>query len=151
MVDIEERIQRAISELTGNEALLGMLETGAATTMLEWGIQMSKSIVNDIGDMDDLIADLSLLPRLKAVRSSMRSIGNWAVGKYVKPEDRLQLRDKLLEQFKLIFGDNVQLPSVGAMDDLLNQVDDNSNTPQQLIVKMIRLVANNDQGEINGE
>ena len=151
MVDIEERIQRAISELTGNEALLGMLETDAATAMLEWGVQMSKSIVNDIGDMDDLIADLSLLPRLKAVRSSMRSIGNWAVGKYVKPEDRLHLRDKLLEQFKLIFGDHAQLPAVEAMDNLLNQVDDSSNTPQQLIMKMIRLVANNDQGEINGE
>ena len=147
MVDIEERIQRAISELTGNEALLGMLETDAASAMLEWGVQMSKSIVNDIGDMDDLVADLSLLPRLKAVRGSMRSIGNWAVGEYVAPEDRLHLRDKLLEQFKLIFGDHAQLPAVEAMDNLLNQVDDNSNTPHQLITKMIRLFANNDQGE----
>jgi len=148
MVDIEARIQRAISELTGNEALLGMLETDAATEMLEWGIKMSKSIVNDIGEMDDLVANLSLLPRLKAVRGSMRSIGNWAVGKYVEPEDRLRLRDKLLEQFKLIFGDHAQLPAVEAMDNLLNQVDDNSNTPQQLVMKMIQLFANNDQGEI---
>jgi len=91
------------------------------------------------------------LPRLKAVRRSMRSIGNWAVGKYVEPEDRIQLRDKLLEQFKLIFGDNVQLPTITEMDELINQVDDSSNTPQQLIMKMVQLVANNDQGEINGE
>lgn len=148
MVDIEARIQRAVSELTGNEALMGMLETDAATTMLEWGVKVSKSIVNDTNEMDDLAADLSILPRLKAVRRSMRSIGNWAVGKYVEPEDRIQLRDKLLEQFKLIFGDNVQLPTITDMDELINQADDNSNTPQQLIVKMTRLVANNDQGEI---
>lgn len=148
MVDIEARIQRAVSELTGNEALMGMLETDAATTMLEWGVKVSKSIVNDTSEMDDLAADLSILPRLKAVRRSMRSIGNWAVGKYVEPEDRIQLRDKLLEQFKLIFGDNVQLPTITDMDELINQADDNSNTPQQLIVKMTRLVANNDQGEI---
>jgi len=151
MIDIEARIQRAISELTGNEALMEMLETDAATTMLEWGVEMSKSIVNDTNEMDDLVADLSLLPRLKAMRRSMRSIGNWAVGKYVEPEDRIQLRDKLLEQFNLIFGDNVQLPTITEMDELINQVDDNSNTPQQLIMKMVQLIANNDQGEINGE
>lgn len=148
MVDIEARIQRAVSELTGNEALMGMLETDAASAMLEWGVKVSKSIVNDTNEMDDLAADLLVLPRLKAVRRSMRSIGNWAVGKYVEPEDRIQLRDKLLEQFKLIFGDNVQLPTITDMDELINQADDNSNTPQQLIVKMTRLVANNDQGEI---
>ncbi|HSG43158.1 MAG TPA: hypothetical protein VLA72_08375 [Anaerolineales bacterium] len=147
MVDFEARIQRAISELTGNEALLGMLETDAASEMLEWGISMAKSIVNDIDEADDLLADLSIVPRLKAVRRSMRSIGNWAAGKYVEPEDRLGLRDKLLEHFGEIFGEDKQLPIAEAMDDLINQVDDGSNTPHQLILKMIQLVANNDQGE----
>ena len=109
---------------------------------------MSKSIVNSTNEMDDLVADLSLLPRLKAVRLSMRSMGNWAVGKYVEPEDRIQLRDKLLEQFKMILGEDVPLPGNEAMDDLINQVDDESNAPHQLIIKMIGLVANNNQGEI---
>jgi len=105
MVDIGSRIQRAISELTGNEALLGMLETDTATEMLDWGVKLSKSIVSQTDGLDDFIADLSLMPRLKAVRQSMRSIGNWAAGKYVKPEDRLQLRDKLLDQFRTILGE----------------------------------------------
>ena len=149
MVDIGARIQRAISELTGNESLLGMLEEGAASEMLEWGIRVSKSIVNDTNEMDDLAADLALLPRLKAVRSSMRSMGNWAAGKYVEAEDRLQLRDKLLGHFKTILGDAAVMPSAEAMDELINQVDDSSNTPHQLILKMIQLVANNDtQGEL---
>lgn len=147
MVDFEARIKHAISELTGNEALLGMLETDAASEMLEWGISMSKAIVNDINEADDFIADLSIVPRLKAVRRSMRSIGNWAAGKYVEHEDRLRLRDKLLEHFGEIFGEDKQLPGAQAMDDLINQVDDNSNTPHQLILKMIQLVVNDNQGE----
>jgi hypothetical protein len=142
MADIGSRIQQAIEQLTGNESLLGMLETDAATEMLEWGKKMSMSIVSQTDGLDDLIADLSLMPRLKAVRSSMRSIGNWAAGKYVEPEDRLQLRDKLLEHFKTILGENAQLPTPEEMDDLLNQVDDNSNTPHQLIVKMIQMIGN---------
>jgi hypothetical protein len=142
MADIGSRIQQAIEQLTGNESLLGMLETDAATEMLEWGKKMSMSIVSQTDGLDDLIADLSLMPRLKAVRSSMRSIGNWAAGKYVEPEDRLQLRDKLLEHFKTIMGENAQLPTPEEMDDLLNQVDDNSNSPHQLIVKMIQMIGN---------
>jgi hypothetical protein len=151
MVDIGSRIQRAISELTGNEALLGMLETDAATEMLDWGIKLSKAIVNETDGLDDFIADLSLMPRLKAVRQSMRSIGNWAAGKYVKPEDRLQLRDKLLDQFRTIRGESAPLPSAEDMDGLLNQVDDSSNTPHQLIVKMIQLMGNKNEGDLNGE
>jgi len=148
MVDIEARIQRTISELTGNEALLGMLEEGAASEMLEWGIKLSRSIVNETNELDDLVADLSLLPRLKAVRSSMRSIGNWAAGKYVESEDRIQLRDKLLGNFRTILGESASLPAMDAMDNLINQVDDSSNTPHQLIMRMMQLIANKNQGEL---
>jgi len=147
MADIGSRVERAIAELTGNEALLGMLDTDAATEMLDWGIKLSTSIVNEADELNDFMADLSLLPRLKAVRQIMRSIGNWAAGKYVESEDRIGLRDKLLERFKIILGENAQLPTVEAMDELINQVDDISNTSHQLIVKMIRLVANQNIGE----
>jgi len=147
MADIGSRIQRAIAELTGNEALLGMLDTDAATEMLDWGVKMSTSIVNETEGLDDFIADVSLLPRLKAVRSSLRSIGNWAAGKYVEIEDRMDLRDKLLERFRTIFGENIQLPTTEAVDDLINQVDDTSNTPHQLVLKMMQLFAAQNQGD----
>lgn len=142
MTDIGSRIQRAIGELTGNEALLGMLDEAAASEMLNWGIRLSTSIVEQTDGLDDLLADIKLLPRLKAVRGSMRSIGNWAAGKYVEPQSRIQLRDKLLEQFRTILGDEAQLPSAGALDELLNQVDDKSNTPHQLVLKLIQMIAN---------
>lgn len=142
MTDIGSRIQRAIGELTDNEALLGMLDEAAASEMLNWGIRLSTSIVEQTDGLDDLLADIKLLPRLKAVRGSMRSIGNWAAGKYVEPQSRIQLRDKLLEQFRTILGDEAQLPSAGALDELLNQVDDKSNTPHQLVLKLIQMIAN---------
>jgi len=140
MADIGSRTQRAISELTGNEALLGMLQEEAASAMLDWGIEISTSIVNETDGLDDLMADETLLPKLKAVRNSMRSIGNWAAGKYVEPESRVQLRDKLLEQFKIISGGHTFLPSPETLDDVLNQFDDNSNTQHQLVGKMLQLI-----------
>jgi len=147
MTELASRIQRAISELTGNEALLGMLETEAASEMLNWGINLSKIIIREAEGLEDIPTDVSLLPRLKAVRSSMRAIGNWAAGKYVETEDRIRLRDTLLDNFKVIGGESAPLPSVDALDHLLNQVDDKSNTPHQLVVKATQLLANQNQGD----
>jgi len=139
MTDSGTRIERVIEELTGNESLLEMLDTEAATEMLNWGITTAKSIINKTQDLDDFTADLAVLPRLKAVRQSMRSIGNWAAGNYSDAESRAQLRDKLLQNFKVIFGEDSQLPPAEKMDAVLNQVDDKTNTPNQLILKLTQL------------
>jgi hypothetical protein len=66
----------------------------------------------------------------------MRSVGNWAAGNYADPESRIQLRDKLLQNFRVIFGEDSNLPSAERMDAVLNQVDDKTNTPNQLILKL---------------
>jgi hypothetical protein len=136
MADVNARIQRTVEEMTGNEALLGMLETPAATEMLDWGITVARTLVSKTQDLDDIAADLAILPRLKALRQSMRSIGNWAAGKYTDPVTRAQLRDKLLQYFKLIFGEDVPLPPAEKLDEVLNQVDDPTNTPSKLILKL---------------
>ena len=140
MTDFDTRIERVIEEMTGNESLLEMLDTEAATEMLNWGIAISKSIVTKTQDLDDFAAELAILPRLKAVRQSMRSIGNWAAGKYADAASRVQLRDKLLQNFKVIFGEDSHLPSAAKMDAVLNQVDDKTNTPNQLILKLKQLL-----------
>lgn len=140
MTTIAERIQLAIKEMTGNEALLEMLESDAAVEMLEWGKGLAASVAERTADMDDVSADLALLPRLKAVRQSMRSVGNWAAGKYSDPADRVQLRDKLLQHFQTIFGDDAQLPTAAQLDTMLNEVDNSSNTPLQLVLKIKSLL-----------
>lgn len=136
MADIGARIQRVIEEMTGNEALLGMLETDAAVEMLDWGKSLAASVVQRTAEMDDFAADLALMPRLKAVRQTIRSVGNWAVGKYVDPADRIQLRDKLLQHFQTMMGEDARLPSAEQVDAVLNEVDDKNNTPLQLIQKL---------------
>jgi hypothetical protein len=140
MDDLNERLQKIINEISGNEALLQMLETDAATEMLNWGIAMGHLLIKRTEGLDTDAADLAIVPRLKAVRQSMRSIGNWAVGKYSDPESRIQLRDKLLEYFRAIFGEDAVLPTSEALDAVLNQVDDTSNTPHQLILKLKQLM-----------
>ena len=140
MVDINSRVQRVIGEMLGNEALLEMLETDAAAEMLNWGTAMATSLVKTTNDLDDLAANLALMPRLKAVRQLMRSIGNWAMGKYIDPESRAELRAKMFERFRVIFGENTRLPSNEQFDELLNQVDDKNNTPHQLILKLKQLL-----------
>jgi len=117
-----------------------MLETEAATEMLNWGIITAKTLISKTQDLDDFAADLAILPRLKAIRQSMRSIGNWAAGKYADPASRAQLREKLLEYFRVIFGEEAHLPAAEKMDEVLNQVDDPKNTPYQLILKLRELI-----------
>lgn len=151
MPNIAARIQQVIDEMAGNEALWEMLETDAAIEMLEWGKAMVVSLVKKTEDMDDFAAELALLPRLKAVRQSMRSIGNWAAGKYVDPADRIELREKLLGHFRTIFGEDENLPSAIEMDAVLNQVDDQRTTPQQLILMLKNLLNQPDHGEVDAQ
>jgi hypothetical protein len=140
MADINARIQRITEEMMGNEALLEMLETEAATEMLDWGIATAKTLASKTMELDDFAADLAILPRLKAIRQSMRSIGNWAAGKYADPASRVQLRDKLLGHLRVIFGEDARLPSGDGIDEVLNQVDDPKNTPYQLVSKFRQLL-----------
>jgi hypothetical protein len=136
MADLNARMERVIEEVTGNETLLQMLDTDAATEMLNWGMATAKSMISKTRELDDFTADLAILPRLKALRQSMRSIGNWAAGKYTDPESRIELRDKLLQHLRTIFGEKRELPSTKQMDEVLSKVDDKSYNPHQLILKL---------------
>jgi hypothetical protein len=136
-----------MEEMTGNEALLEMLETNAAEEMLDWGKSLAASLVRRTEELDDFAADLALLPRLKAVRQSMRSIGNWAVGKYSDPNSRIQLREKLLTDLRTIFGKEAKLPSANRLDAVLSEVDHPENNPYQLIVKFKNMLNEQNIGD----
>src|SRR5215203_4691844 len=110
--------------------------------MLNWGTSLATLLVKRTEGLDGIAADLAILPRFKALRQSMRSVGNWATGKYTDPATRLQLRDKLLGNFRVIFGDDAHLPEPQTVDAVLNEVDDASNTPHQLILKLKQLLEN---------
>ena len=136
------RRQRAIEEITGNESLLGMLETDAAVELLEWGKSMVLLVIDETRNQDNGNADLLLEPRLKAVRQSMRSIGNWAAGKYSDEADQAQLRARLLDNFGMIYGDKSRLPSAEELDAVLELATDKQTTPGQRVVKLRELFRN---------
>jgi hypothetical protein len=136
---MEARIQNAMEGITGNESLLEMLDEEAAAEMLEWGKSTVTFLVNQTDGLDDAAAELALDSRLKAVRQFMRSAGNWAAGKYVDPDDRLRLREKLLGHAKTIFGADAALPSAEVLDAVLNQMDAQQNTPRQFILNLKEL------------
>lgn len=140
MDETDARVERVVEEISGNESLLEMLETEAAEEMLNWGTEMATSMVEGTKGMEDADAEEVLQPRLKALRRTMRSVGNWAAGQYKEPADRVQLREKLLENFKIIYGEDALLPSPEKMDESLSQVDDPNQTPHQLIIKLRRLL-----------
>jgi hypothetical protein len=139
MADLNARMERVIEQLSGNEALLGMLETEAATEMLSWGIATARSLIMRTDELDDFAAELALLPRLKAIRQSMRAIGNWAAGQYADVASRVHLRNKLLRHFRTIFGDDKPLPPPERMDEVLNEVDDRQKTAHELILRLRKL------------
>lgn len=140
MADINERIQSAIEELTGNEALFEMLEAEAAEEMMAWAKSLTSFVVRRTKGRDDFEMEQALTPRLKAVRQAVRSIGNWAAGKYEDPAGRVQLRDKLLDQFRTVFGEAAELPSPDEMDSVLNEVDSPETNAQQLILRLKKLL-----------
>ena len=143
MADTQERAKKAAAALAGNEALFGMLNEEGASVLLEWGVEISTSVVNKTEGMDDQTADEVLSPKLKAVRTLMRSIGNWAAGQYAEPESRVGLRDKLLELFRIFESDEAASPENEALDKILNQVDETSDSQAQLILKLKQLIDKN--------
>ena len=147
MADIEERVQRAVEEIAGNEALLEMLETEAAEEMLNWGKTIATSIVKGTHGMDDIAAEEATLSGLKAMRQTMRAVGNWAVGKYTDPAGRSQLRDQLLKYLHTVFGKKASLPSAEELDALLNEVDNPQNTSYELILKWKELLNEANKGD----
>ena len=140
MTDVESRAAPVIKEITGNEALFDMLDTEAADEMLNWGKFAARSLVRRTSELDDLSVNLVLEPGTKAIRQAMRSIGNWAAGRYTDPASRIELRDKLLEYLRTIFGEETPLPSSEAVDAVLNQVDHPQATQQQLIIRLRQLL-----------
>ena len=140
MTDINSRIQKFVGDMTGNEALLEMLDTDAATEMLTWATATVTTLVKKTEGMDDATAERTLEPQLKAVRQALRSGGNWAAGKYADPESRSSLQAKLAEYRSVIFGGPAKILPDTALVSMLNQVDDKGKTPIQLVQSFKRIM-----------
>lgn len=135
MTNLDARIKRAKKEISGNESLFDMLEADSANEMFNWGLSLAASLARGTEGMDDSAAQEAMAPRLKALRQALRSVGNWAAGKYSDPADRLQLKGRLLEQFQLILGGSVSISSV-ELNRVIDSVEAQGSSPHPLILAM---------------
>jgi hypothetical protein len=135
MTNLDARIERAKKEISGNESLFEMLEADSATEMFNWGLSLAALIAKKTEGLDEPTANEAMAPRLKALRQALRSVGNWAAGKYTDPAARLQLKGKLLEQFQLILGESVLISPV-ELNRVIDSVDTPGGSPHPLILAM---------------
>lgn len=133
MTDIKTRIENAKKVITGNESLLDMLDADGATSLLNWGNDLAGQIAQSTEGMDDSSAELNIEPRLKALRQFMRSVGNWAAGKYADAESRAPLKDKLLEHVQTMNLAKFEISSASGLENLLMM---GGNTQGQAILKL---------------
>jgi hypothetical protein len=132
MSKLNSRIKQVAEGLLGNESLLEMVEGSAASELLAWGLDLSKSIVKATTHLGDEEAQAAMGPRLEALRQLLRLVGNWAAGKYAEPAARVQLRDQLLEQFGMIWGGEGS-PTAEQLDALLEQAETGDRDAHQRI------------------
>jgi hypothetical protein len=131
MAEINARVENAKKVITGNVAMLDMLEAEPATELMNWGIELAAQIAQSTEGMDDTAAEQTLEPRMKALRQFMRAAGNWAAGKY-DAASRADLSAKLGEQWKTM----LKRDAPAGLDALMHLVDDTTKTPLQLILKL---------------
>jgi uncharacterized protein (TIGR00730 family) len=74
MMAIEERIQRAAERLLGNSSLTDNLNDPEANQLLDWGLAVSRRLVEKTAEMDDLQAEAYLDGVEKHLRRVMRRI-----------------------------------------------------------------------------
>jgi hypothetical protein len=103
--EIERRVRKAASGLLGNESLADNLETEAASSLMKWGLELSKRIVMEFGDIEESLAEEASYPRLRALRMLMRLVNRW--GREETAMDRAaksNLLDQMLIQAGIIYG-----------------------------------------------
>ena len=71
---IEQRLQREMQTLYGNEGLTGNMDDSSAKLFLDWAEVQVRQVVDSTVGLEDAAADEVMYPRLKAVRRKPRSL-----------------------------------------------------------------------------
>lgn len=131
MSELEQRFNRVLGGMLGNESLAETLDETAASELLAWGQAAAKHIVNETDGLDEDAAQDKMAPRLRALRLMMRAVGRWTgEADSLDRESRLALWDRVGEQARVLFGDSFVLPS---MDDVLRQLPSDADSGQVIV------------------
>ena len=128
MSELEERFHRVMGGMIGNESLVSSLDDDAARELFSWGESAARRIVDETDGMDDDTAEQHMAPRLRAIRSMMRSLSRWiGEAESLDTSSREALWNRVGEQAGILFDDAIIIPS---MQDVLLQLPANANALQ---------------------
>jgi hypothetical protein len=103
---IESRVSKVAESFLENEALTSNLDDEAADLFLNWAIAKGEMIARSTIELDDILAEEAMYPRLKALRRIARYIGQCVIGS----GDPGELVDKIIEQARLLYGEEFVEP-----------------------------------------
>lgn len=128
MSNLDERYQRVMVSMAGNEALAESLDENAAGELFSWMEKAVKTIVDRTDGLDDEAAEEHMAPRMRALRLMMRAVSRW-VGERneLDAESSLFFWNRIGEQARTAFGESVVLPSV---EEAVTQIPAGANAQQ---------------------
>jgi hypothetical protein len=131
MIEIQQRIQRAVESILDNEALTADLDDQAARVLLDWGVGLTQQIVGQTLEMDEAQAEQATYQPMRALRKMLRSANKWANA----PGEK-NLR-KVLDQAPNVYGSRYRQPSDQQLGDFMAQIP---STPLERVTALQRFV-----------
>ena len=116
MIEIQQRIQRAVESILDNEALTAGLDDQAARVLLDWGVERTQKIVAQTVEMDDAQAEQATYQPMRALRKMLRSANKWAIG----PGEKNLI--KVLDQAPIVYGSRYRQPGDQEVSDFMAHI-----------------------------
>jgi hypothetical protein len=131
MQDVERRINRARSALSGNESLLEGLGDEGASVLLAWGHELAGLIYADTVELDDASAEEVTAPKMRALRTLLRRLNLCASARFsADPTPAAAFLQQAAFQAGIIYGASFSPPDEMACAEFLSQ---SFSTPQEFV------------------
>lgn len=131
---LSKRIKRVVESVLDNEALASGLDESTAEILQHWGITNVTRIAAETEMLSDDHAEEAMYPHLKASRRLMRAIRVWLQHENnVALEERERLWQKIERRAKLIYGEDLILPSPSEFSE---------DTPAEFIKNLLNWLEN---------
>ncbi|HET91128.1 MAG TPA: hypothetical protein ENN99_10380 [Chloroflexi bacterium] len=133
MYELERRIKRAAESILENESLTAALDDDTAQELVAWGLDCTKTVVQNTANMNAAEAEERIRPQLRAIGRLMRSIGNWMAARQKTAETGAPWLEDILEQAAVIYGRDVSFPSIEQREAFLHHVQSIAHGAQAVL------------------
>ena len=129
--------RRAAESLMENEALTENLDDTAASALLKWGSELSKTVAQSTADLDDEQAEEAMSERMRATRQLLRSVNKWIAGQaQMASEEKSALLARINEQMALIYGAEFSPPDAAQLEAFMQAPAQEAADPAQIVARL---------------